>query len=130
MELVKEIWLVTNEGNPIAEFCIDKCIEEASVPNLITELKIYIPLLTNVIQTFEFEAYKITFSPALDQYIFIVTISLNSVKTKKLTRLIKEMVKLFESLYDVKDILQWDGDISFFNTFKSRLELYLQMSNL
>jgi hypothetical protein len=129
MEIVNEVWLFTREGNPIAEFCQDTCIDESLVPNFVSELKTYISLLTNVLQSFDFENFKITFSPALDENIYIVCISPFSVKNKKIIRVCKEFVKLFEGLYKVSDIIKWDGDLNFFDKFKQRINLYLQMSD-
>ena len=129
MDLIKEVWLFTKDGNPIAEYCQNACMEESLIPNLAKEVKTYISLLDNVIQSFDFVDYKITFSPALKRSIYIVCIGPISVKNKKLIKICKEIVNLFEGLYKLDDLIEWDGDLEFFEKFKQRINLFLQLSD-
>ena len=49
---------------------------------------------------------------------------------KKIGKICNVIGKMFQDMFSIEDIEKWDGDISFFNTFKTKLDLYFRMADL
>ena len=82
------------------------------------------------LKSFSLMSYKFTLMPCF-QDDFIIVCRLNSnVKDKKIINMCKVIGKIFEDMHDINELKKWDGDLSFFNKFKDRLDLYLKMGNL
>jgi hypothetical protein len=82
------------------------------------------------IRSFSFGDSKFILTSSLNRNIFLVSRTGIKVKTKKIMKVFKIITDFFEELYSINDIENWDGDLSLFDRFKDRIELYFQMSEL
>ncbi|MGV9197540.1 MAG: hypothetical protein ACOC4M_01715 [Promethearchaeia archaeon] len=51
-------------------------------------------------------------------------------KKKKIEDMCKVVEKIFEEIFDLEEIKNWNGDITIFKKFKTKLELYFKMGSL
>ncbi|MBY9006269.1 MAG: hypothetical protein KGD63_05890 [Candidatus Lokiarchaeota archaeon] len=69
-------------------------------------------------------------APALDDNIFLVCEFDLNFKEKEINKIIKLLADLFEELYSIDDIKNWNGDISFFYKYRDKVLLYFKMYDL
>ncbi len=77
-----------------------------------------------------FKEKKLVIIPALGGYIYLVGLLNKSLKDKKIKDIFKIISDIFEDLYSENDIKTWDGDISFFDKFEERINIYFRMYDL
>jgi hypothetical protein len=65
-----------------------------------------------------------------DKNVLIVIKSPYNVKEKKIEDVCKMIEKIFEEMFTLTDVKKWSGDITEFNKFKTKLELYFKMGSL
>ena len=54
----------------------------------------------------------------------------SKVKQKKIQKVMEIIMKFFEDMFSINDIENWDGDVSYFDKFKDKLELYFEVSQV
>jgi len=74
--------------------------------------------------------YKFIYSPCCDGKALLVCKSETSIKDKKIFKIAKVIKSILEDLHSGDHIENWDGDLSCFDEFKNRLDLYFKMSDL
>ena len=66
----------------------------------------------------------------MDGQIILVCRSPLYVDKKKIGKICGVIGKMFEDMFHIEEITKWDGDISFFNPFRTKLDIYFRMADL
>ena len=74
--------------------------------------------------------HKFVLATCLNENILLVSVCNIKVKDKLIKNMFKIMANYFEEMYTIDDIKNWNGDLSLFDKYKDRIELYLKMSDL
>ena len=128
---LKELWIFSKEGLPIVDFTKDDTIDESLLGGFIAAIKSFSQELSGKeLKSFSLMSYKFTLMPYFQDEFIIVCRSNFNVKDNKVFKICKVIGKIFEDMYDISKLKEWDGDDSFFNKFKNRLDLYFKMGNL
>jgi predicted regulator of Ras-like GTPase activity (Roadblock/LC7/MglB family) len=125
---IKEIWLFTLDGLPIAEFCKNESIDKSIVGGLISAIKSVSHHLTSKgLQSLVLEDNKIVFFSALQGNVILVVRTDSQIKDKKINKLGVEIIEILEELYTADDIISWNGTVAFFNEFREKLKKFLKI---
>ena len=128
VSIVKEIWLFTLDGLPIAEFCRNESIDKSIVGGLISAIKSVSQHLTSKgLQSLILEDNKIVFFSALQGNVIMVIRTDSKIKDKKINKLGVDVIKILEELYTVDDIKDWNGTVAFFDEFRGKLKEVLKI---
>ncbi len=131
--ILKELWIFSNDGRPLAEFCSGK---ECNPNNLImgsfvSAIKIYSEhLISGGLKNFILEKDKFTFVALLQGNLILVCRTSPKIKDKKIKKICFDIVEIFEELYTVDVLKNWRGNLSFFDNFKERLDEYIEQHNI
>lgn len=82
------------------------------------------------LKSFKMEENIFTLKPILQGSVLLVCRTNPSIKIKKIQKLCGIVKQIFEDLYGLDEIKSWDGDLSFFDPFNDKLNLYFKISNL
>jgi len=125
--IIKEFWLFSKDGLPIAEFSGEKTLDKTLMGGIVSAIKIFSQQLTSKgLQSLMLEDDKLSFGKSHDGHAILVFRTDSKIKDKKIQKICQDIVEIFEDLYDVNDIISWDGDVTFFNGFKEKLQKYLK----
>ncbi|MFX0132709.1 MAG: hypothetical protein ACFFDN_03585 [Candidatus Hodarchaeota archaeon] len=125
--IIKEFWLFSKDGLPIAEFSGGGTLDKTLMGGIVSAIKIFSQQLTSKgLQSLLLEQDKLTFGKSHEGHAILVFRTDSKIKDKKIQKLCKDIVKIFEELYDVNDIITWDGDVNYFDGFKEKLQKFLK----
>ncbi|TFG24162.1 MAG: hypothetical protein EU529_05080 [Promethearchaeota archaeon] len=126
--IIKQFWLFSKDGLPIAEFSGDEqTLDKTLMGGIVSAIKTFSQQLTSKgLQSLMLENDKLSFGKSHDGNAILVFRTSSKIKDKKIQKVSKNIVEIFEELYDVNDILSWDGDVRYFNGFKEKLQKFLK----
>lgn len=125
--IIKEFWLFSKDGLPIAEFSGDKTLDKTLMGGIVSAIKIFSQQLTSKgLQSLMLENDKLTFIGSHEGNAILVCRTSSKIKDKKVQKTCHDIVDIFEDLYDINDIISWDGDVTFFNGFKEKLQKFFK----
>jgi len=129
--LIEEFWVFNKDGNIIADFCDDDYLDKRLFGNFITAIKNFCEEFNgNELTSFVLEKMKFTCVSALEGNVILVCRTSEKVKDKKIQKASNVIREIFESIYNVEDIKNWDGNVDFFYIFRKKLDLYFKISNI
>ena len=125
--IIKEFWLFSKDGLPIAEFSGEKTLDKTLMGGIVSAIKIFSQQLTSKgLQSLMLEDDKLSFGKSHDGHAILVFRTDSKIKDKKIQKLSRHIVEIFEELYDANAILSWDGDVTFFDEFKEKLLKFIK----
>ena len=125
--IIKEFWLFSKDGLPIAEFSGGGTLDKTLMRGIVSAIKIFSQQLTSKgLQSLMLENDKLSFGKSHDGNAILVFRTDSKIKDKKIQKVCKNMVEIFEELYDVNDIISWDGDVDFFDGFKEKVHKFFK----
>jgi hypothetical protein len=129
--IIQDLWIFSKDGRPLVEVFHNSEVDSALLGAFLSAIESFSMEVTGAdIRSFTFGDNKFILTSCLKGNIYLVSRSGIKVKTKKVRKVFEIITEFFEELYTINDIDNWDGDLSFFNRFKDRIELYFQMSEL
>ena len=129
--IIKELWIFSNAGIPIVEISKDTGLNKYLMGSFISAIKSYAQHLSEKrLNSFILENYKFILKSVLDNNAILVCMCDVNIKDKKIHKQCDVIARIFEEIYKPDDIKNWDGEVSYFDRFKEKLELYFKMSNL
>ena len=126
--IIKQFWLFSKDGLPIAEFSGDEqTLDKTLMGGIVSAIKTFSQQLTSKgLQSLMLENDKLSFGKSHEGNAILVFRTSSKIKDKKIQKICQDIVEIFEELYDINDILSWDGDVRFFDTFKWKLVKFLK----
>ena len=126
--IIKGFWLFSKDGLPIAEFTGDEqTFDKTLMGGIVSAIKIFSQQLTSKgLQSLLLETDKLTFGKSHEGHAILVFRTSSKIKDKKIQKLCQDIVEIFEELYDVNDIISWDGDVRYFDKFKEKLHKFFK----
>ena len=129
--VIEEIWIFTRDGIPIAEFGSKKNFKQEMVGGFLSAIKTYCQEVSgSELKSFSMGDFKFMCVSALKNSIIICCKSAMSVKEKNIQKMIKVITKMFNEMFSVEELENWNGDISLFDDFSKKLDLYFRMGDL
>ena len=129
--IIKDLWIFSRDGIPIVEVFHNSKVDSLLLGAFLSAIESFSIEVTGAdIRSFSFGDNKFILTSCLKRNIYLVSRCDIKVKTKKVMKVFEIITEFFEELYTINDIENWDGDLSFFDRFKDRIELYFQMSEL
>ncbi|TFG21575.1 MAG: hypothetical protein EU529_13175 [Promethearchaeota archaeon] len=130
--IIDDLWIFSKDGLPIVEFCKEGKIDKSLLGAFFSAIKSFSKKISSgdELSSFILKDCKFTLVSALKNDAILVCKSDPKHKEKKIHKLCNVIVRIFEETFDSSDINNWDGDLSFFDDFKDKLDLYFKMSAL
>ena len=129
--IIKDLWIFSRDGIPIVEVFNNSKVDSLLLGAFLSALESFSLEVTGAdIRSFSFGDNKFILTSFLKGNIYLVSRCDIKVKTKKVMKVFEIITEFFEESYTINDIENWDGDLSLFDRFKDRIELYFQMSEL
>jgi len=129
--IIQDLWIFSRDGIPLVEIFHNTEVESTLLGAFLSAIESFsIEVTGTEVRSFSFGDNKFILTSCLKGNIYLVSRSGIKAKTKKILKVFKIITDFFEELYTINDIENWDGDLSFFDRFKDRIELYFQMSEL
>ncbi len=127
VSIIRDFWLFSKDGLPIAEFTGEQTLDKSIIGGLVSAIKIYSQQITSKgLQSLLLEDNKFTFLSVLQGNAILVLRTSSKIKDKKIQKVCNSIAKMFEELYDADDIIKWDGDVTFFDKFRAKLDNYIK----
>ncbi|TFF89742.1 MAG: hypothetical protein EU548_06580 [Promethearchaeota archaeon] len=131
MPLLDELWIFSQAGVPIAEFSKKGAVDKTFLGFFISAIKTFSQKVSGrEFKGFNIGKNKYSCIHCMDDEIVLVCRSPLDVNRKQIKKICKVIGKMFEDLFTKKDLDNWNGDLSFFDDFQHRLDLYFKMGDL
>jgi len=129
--LLDELWVFSRAGVPIVDFSKEGSVDKTFLGFFISAIKTFSQAASGrELKAFSIGQKKYSCIHCMDDQIILVCRSPLYVDKKKIKKICKVIGKMFEDMFKIDDIEKWDGDLSFFNTFKHKIDLYFRMADL
>ncbi len=129
--LLDELWVFSRAGVPLVEFGKEGKVDKALLGCFISAIQSFSQQTSGKkIKSFNVGKNKFTCAPCFQDNIILVCRSPLEVKMKDLLKICEIISKLFEGMFNLEEITQWNGDLSLFDKFKNKLDLYFKMGDL
>ena len=131
MTLLDEIWIFSKDGIPIVDFARIGSVDKSLFGGFINTIKTFFGKISKgELKSINVGNSKYTITTCLKDEIILTCKSSIDSKEKKIKKICKIISDIFDDMFTLDDINNWDGDNSFFDKFKDKLDLYFKMSQL
>jgi len=129
--LLDEIWIFSKDGIPIVDFARIGSVDKSMLGSFISAIKTFVREISKgQLKSINVGNDKYTFTSCVQNEVILVCKSPLDVKDKKIQRICKLVVDIFDDMFSLDDINNWDGETSFFDKFKDKIDLYFKMADL
>jgi hypothetical protein len=129
--LLDEIWIFSKDGIPIIDFARIGSVDKSMLGSFISAIKSFVKEISKgQLKSINVGNDKYTFTTCVQDEVILVCKSPLEVKDKKVQKICKLIVDLFDDMFSLDDINNWDGNTSFFDKFKDKIDLYFKMADL
>jgi len=129
--LLDELWVFSRAGVPIVEFSKEKNVDKTFLGFFISAIKTFSQKVSGrELKGFNIGNNKYTCIHCLQDKLVLVCRSPIDVNKKKIQKICSVIGVMFEKMFSIEDIEKWDGDISFFDDFQHKIDLYFRMSDI
>jgi hypothetical protein len=129
--LLDEIWIFSKDGIPIIDFARIGSVDKSMLGSFISAIKSFVKEISRgQLKSINVGNDKYTFTTCVQDEVILVCKSPLEVKDKKVQKICKLIVDLFDDMFSLDDINNWDGNTSFFDKFKDKIDLYFKMADL
>ena len=133
MVQLQEFYVFSKAGVPIVTFRKDDAakVNDVLLGCAISSIGTFCSTFSGKeIKGFNVGDHKFTLIPALEKQIILVCKTPNDEKKKNIEKMCNILGSIFEDMFKLEDIENWNGDLSFFDKFKNRLDIYFRVSDL
>ena len=131
MPVLEDLWVFTDHGTPVIDFSKKGSVDKSLLGCAISAIELFSQKVSGKkIKAFNEGNNKFSCIPCLDEKIILVIKSSSDTNDKTVRKIGKIISKIFEKMFTIGDIEKWNGDLSFFDEFKSKLDLYFRMGDL
>jgi hypothetical protein len=129
--IIEELWIFSKAGIPIVEISKTQVIDKHNMGYFISAMKSFSQEFSGEeLKSLIMENNKFILKSILHGSAILVCRTNLSIKDKKIIKICNIISQIFEDLYLPEDLNNWNGDTSFFNKFKEKVDLYFKMSDL
>ncbi|MFX1315425.1 MAG: hypothetical protein ACFE9T_06140 [Promethearchaeota archaeon] len=129
--LLDEIWIFSKDGIPIVDFARIGSVDKSMLGSFISAIKTFVREISKgQLKSINVGNDKYTFTSCVQNEVILVCKSPLEVKDKKIQKICKLIADIFDDMFSLDDINNWDGDTSFFDKFKDKIDLYFKMADL
>ncbi|MFX0020108.1 MAG: hypothetical protein ACFFDL_07130 [Promethearchaeota archaeon] len=126
-----EIWIFSKDGIPIVDFARIGGVDKSMLGSFISAIKVFVKEVSKgQLRSLNVGNDKYTFTTCIQNEVILVCKSPLEVKDKKIQKITKIIADIFDDMFSLEDINNWDGDVSFFDKFKDKVDLYFKMADL
>ena len=131
VHIVEELWIFSRDGIPLIEIFKNTQIDNALIGGFLSAMKTFAQEISGkALNSLTIGHSKFYIVTSLEDRIFLVCRYDSKVKEKKIQKVMELIISFFEDMYTIKDIEDWDGNITYFNKFKDKLKLYFDVSQV
>lgn len=128
---IEGLWILSKDGLPIANFCRNKNINSSLLSSAISAIRTFATTISgDDLKSFQTEDSKFTCLKCLESTVILVLKTFKGTKEKDIKKICKLIKRIFEKMYNPEDIKNWDGDLSYFDKFEQKLDLYFKVGSL
>lgn len=129
--LLDELWVFSRAGVPIVDFSKEKYVDKTFLGFFISAIKTFSQKVSGrELKGFNIGHNRYSCIHCLDGQLVLVCRSPLDVTKKKIQKICSVIGSMFEKMFTIEDIEHWNGDISFFEDFQHKLDLYFRMSDI
>ena len=129
--LLDELWVFSKSGVPIVDFSKEAAVDKTFLGFFISAIKTFSKKVSGrELKAFNIGNKKYTCIHCLEDELVLVCRSPLGINKKKIQKICSVIGKMFEQLFTIDDITNWDGDLDFFTEFNHKLDLYFRMSDI
>jgi len=131
MPLLDELWIFSRSGVPVVEFSKKGAVDKTFLGFFISAIKTFSQQVSGrELKGFNIGENKYSCIHCMDKEVILVCRSPLDVNKKQIKKVCNVIGKMFEELFSKEDIDKWNGDLSFFEDFQHKIELYFKMGDL
>lgn len=128
---IEDLWIITSDGIPLIEVFKNTNVNTFILSAYLSAIESFSKEVSGQeLLSLGFGNKKLLITPCLEGNVYLVSQYSAKVKEKKIKGIFTLLTEFFEESYTIDDIQTWNGDISLFNKFKERINLYFQMYDL
>lgn len=131
MSTIEKLWIFSESGVPIADFNEEDETDHTLVSSLMSAIHSFTENISGKkLKSFQTGKNQYTCVKCLKGNIIIVMQSSNSSKQKNIMKTCEILKDIFEKMYTIDQIENWDGDLSLFDEYKRKVDLYFKLRNI
>lgn len=131
VHVVEELWIFSRDGIPLIEIFKESKIDNIIIGGFLSAMKTFAKEVSgNSLNSLTIGSHSFYIASSLEDHILLVCKYNSKVKQKKIQKVMEIIIKFFEDMFSINDIENWDGNISYFDKFKDKLELYFEVSQV
>jgi hypothetical protein len=129
--ILDEIWIFSKDGIPIVDFARIGGVDKSMLGSFISAIKVFVNEVSKgQLRSINVGNDKYTFTTCIQNEVILVCKSPIDIKDKAIQKITKFIANIFDDMFSLEDITNWDGDVSFFDKFKDKVDLYFKMADL
>lgn len=128
---ISDLWIFSKDGLPLIEVFNNDEINSTLIGAFLSAIESFSFKLSGAgLKSINLGENKFILTSCLEGNVYLAIKCDLKVKNKKIERIFKIIIEYFEELYTSEDIKTWDGDLTFFNKLKDRIDVYFEMYDL
>jgi hypothetical protein len=128
---IEELWIFSDDGIPLVEIYKNPELDNGLMGGFFSAIESFSKEVTGSgIKSIVLGDDKYVLTRCLEDRIILVCKTEKNVKKKTIDKFLDVIVNFFEELYSVEDVKNWHGDLSIFDEFKKKLEVYFKMASI
>ncbi|MFX1345916.1 MAG: hypothetical protein ACFFAI_12475 [Promethearchaeota archaeon] len=129
--MLDELWVFSKAGVPIVDFSKEENVDKTFLGFFISAIKTFSKKVSGrELKGFRIGNNKYSCIHCMADEIVLVCRSPLDVNKKKIQKVCSVVGKMFEKMFSIDEITNWNGDIDLFNEFQHKLDLYFRMSDI
>ena len=129
--IVEELWIFSRDGIPLIEIFKNTQVDNILVGGFLSAIKTFADEVSGQnLNSLSIGKQNFHIASCLEDYVLLVCKSSSKVSQKRIKKVMDIIIKFFEDMYSKKDIEVWDGNVSYFDKLKDKLELYFEVSQI
>ena len=129
--IIEEIWILTSKGIPLSHFSREENPDSETMGRFLSAMRGFCAEMSNgKFQTFSMADSKFISIPCKKDDVMIFCKSPMKAKEKKILNICKTISNISEDYIGTMNFAEWDGEVSFFDELRKRIELFFKMSDL
>ncbi len=131
MAIIEKLWIFSQNGVPIADFNEGEKTDNSLLTSLMSAIHTFTENISGKkLKAFQTGEHRYTCVKCLKDNIIIIIQSTKESKQKTIIKTCDILKEIFEKMFTVDQIEKWDGDLSLFNKYKEKVDLYFKLRDM
>lgn len=131
MAAIEGVWVFTQDGIPMVDFYTENSGDTALFSSFMSAVQSFTKQASGKdLNSFQIGDSKYNCVKCLKDSIYLIIKAHKNIKENKIYQICEIITDIFEQMFSEEQLSCWDGDLSLFDEFKKKIDLYFKLRNL